>query len=120
MKWTLVRYKTKPDQADANQRLSAAVFGELQEKAPAGLHYADGPVWSYEGYLIYSDVPVDRMHKWTGGVGDAEAGPERVRIRVLVTHREDRAGRADPFHHGRRDGVRPGRQVEPGAHRPGL
>ena len=40
MKWTLVRYKAKPDQADENQRLSAAVFGELQEKAPAGLHYA--------------------------------------------------------------------------------
>ena len=40
MKWTLVRYRAKPDQADDNQRLSAAVFGELQEKAPAGLGYA--------------------------------------------------------------------------------
>jgi hypothetical protein len=40
MKWTLVRYQARPDQADENQRLSAAVFGELQEKAPAGLHYA--------------------------------------------------------------------------------
>jgi len=38
---------------------------ELQRIA-AGLHYADGPLWSYEGYLIFSDVPVDRMHKWTG------------------------------------------------------
>ena len=40
MKWTLVRYRAKPDQADENQRLSAAVFGELQQKAPAGLRYA--------------------------------------------------------------------------------
>ena len=40
MKWTLVRYRAKPDQADENQRLSAAVFGELNKKAPAGLHYA--------------------------------------------------------------------------------
>jgi hypothetical protein len=40
MKWTLVRYRTKPEQADENQRLSAAVFEELQAKAPAGLHYA--------------------------------------------------------------------------------
>ena len=40
MKWTLVRYRAKPDQADENQRLSAAVFGELRKKAPAGLHYA--------------------------------------------------------------------------------
>jgi len=41
-----------------------------------GLHFADGPLWSYEGFLIYSDVPVDRMHKWTPGTGDAEAGAE--------------------------------------------
>ena len=40
MKWTLVRYRAKPDQADENQRLSAAVFGELRKTAPAGLRYA--------------------------------------------------------------------------------
>ena len=40
MKWTLVRYRAKPDQADENQRPSAAVFSELQQKAPAGLRYA--------------------------------------------------------------------------------
>src|SRR6476620_11530423 len=40
MKWTLVRYKARPDQAEENQRLSAAVFSELQQKAPAGLRYA--------------------------------------------------------------------------------
>ena len=40
MKWTLVRYRAKPEQADENQRLSAAVFDELQAKTPAGLHYA--------------------------------------------------------------------------------
>lgn len=40
MKWTLVRYRAKPDRADENQRLSAAVFDELVAKAPAGLRYA--------------------------------------------------------------------------------
>ena len=39
MKWTLVRYRAKPEQADENQRLSAAVFDELKDKAPAGLRY---------------------------------------------------------------------------------
>jgi hypothetical protein len=39
MKWTLVRYRVKPDRADENQRLSAAVFKELQHKAPEGLGY---------------------------------------------------------------------------------
>jgi quinol monooxygenase YgiN len=40
MKWTLVRYRAKPDQADENQRLSAAVFEELRAKEPGGLRYA--------------------------------------------------------------------------------
>ena len=40
MKWTLVRYRAKTAQADENQRLSAAIFDELQAKAPAGLGYA--------------------------------------------------------------------------------
>ena len=40
MKWTLVRYRVKPDRADENQRLSAAVFKELQQKVPEGLGYA--------------------------------------------------------------------------------
>ena len=40
MKWTLVRYRAKPDRADENQRLSAAVFDDLLDKKPAGLRYA--------------------------------------------------------------------------------
>src|SRR5262245_36653576 len=40
MKWTLVRYRVKPGQADENERLSAAVFKELQQKSPEGLGYA--------------------------------------------------------------------------------
>lgn len=40
MKWTLVRYRAKPERADENQRLSVAVFDELKGKAPAGLRYA--------------------------------------------------------------------------------
>jgi hypothetical protein len=40
MKWTLVRYRAKPERADENQHLSAAVFDELKGKAPAGLRYA--------------------------------------------------------------------------------
>jgi hypothetical protein len=39
MKWTVVRYKAKPERADENQRLSEAVFRELAEQAPAGVVY---------------------------------------------------------------------------------
>lgn len=39
MNWTVARYRVKPEQADENARLVGAVFDELQERAPAGLHY---------------------------------------------------------------------------------
>jgi len=39
MKRTLVRYKTKPEKAQENQRLIENVFEELHAKAPEGLRY---------------------------------------------------------------------------------
>ncbi|HEV2199872.1 MAG TPA: SMP-30/gluconolactonase/LRE family protein [Bryobacteraceae bacterium] len=57
--------------------LAAQDFAHAEVQLIAkGLHFAEGPVWSYEGFLLYSDAPVDRLHKWTPGTGDAEAGTE--------------------------------------------
>jgi hypothetical protein len=39
MKWTLVRYKAKPDAAGENQRLIETVFGELRSKSLEGVRY---------------------------------------------------------------------------------
>jgi hypothetical protein len=39
MKATLVRYRTKPEQTDENQRLIEAVFEELRIKKPVGMCY---------------------------------------------------------------------------------
>ena len=36
----IVRYKTRPDRGDENQRLIENVFAELARSKPAGLHYA--------------------------------------------------------------------------------
>jgi acyl dehydratase len=36
----VIRYQTKPDCADENERLIRAVFAELAEEKPDGLHYA--------------------------------------------------------------------------------
>ena len=33
------------------------------------LHYAEGPVWSLEGFLLYSDTVTDQIKKWTPGKG---------------------------------------------------
>ena len=40
MRRILVRYKVKPERAEANQRLVEAVYAELRETKPAGLRYA--------------------------------------------------------------------------------
>jgi hypothetical protein len=36
----VVRYKTKPEAGDENERLVRAVFAELAEQDPGALHYA--------------------------------------------------------------------------------
>ena len=35
------------------------------------LHFAEGPVWSYDGFLLFSDTVVDKLIKLTPGSGDA-------------------------------------------------
>jgi hypothetical protein len=39
MKRTLIRYKTKPEMADTNAALIAAVFAELKAARPQGVRY---------------------------------------------------------------------------------
>ena len=36
----VIRYRTKPEHADENERLIRDVFAELAERSPEGLHYA--------------------------------------------------------------------------------
>jgi hypothetical protein len=36
---TIVRYTTRPDTADENEKLIKAVFAQLAEQSPAGLRY---------------------------------------------------------------------------------
>ena len=37
---SLIRYKTKPEFADENQRLVESVYEELKTRDPGGVHYA--------------------------------------------------------------------------------
>jgi hypothetical protein len=37
---SLIRYKTRPESADANQRLVEKVYEELNGRDPGGVHYA--------------------------------------------------------------------------------
>jgi hypothetical protein len=52
MRRMLVRYKTKPEQADENERLIRDVFAELQAKTPEGTRYlalrlGEGTFWHF-------------------------------------------------------------------------
>lgn len=50
--------------------LSAQNPGENHvEKVAAGLKFTEGPVWSREGFLLFSDVPGNRIMKFTPGQG---------------------------------------------------
>ena len=35
-------------------------------------HYAEGPVWSADGFLLFSDTVTDQIRKWTPGKGESD------------------------------------------------
>ena len=48
--------------------LYAQDFSEIKINHLArGLVYTEGPAWSRDGYLIFSDTPADRLYKWVPG-----------------------------------------------------
>ncbi len=48
--------------------LAAQDFTEIKfDHLAQGLGYTEGPAWSREGYLIFSDTPADRLMKWIPG-----------------------------------------------------
>jgi hypothetical protein len=58
MKRQIVVYKTKPEHNAENERLLKALFAEIQEKQPAGLHYvaAKLPDDTYV-HIVFTDTP---------------------------------------------------------------
>ncbi len=54
----------------------AAAAQDLQdlkiEKVVSGFQFTEGPVWSHEGYLLFSDIPASRILKLVPGSNPAE------------------------------------------------
>lgn len=49
-------------------RALAQDFGHLEvQRIVANLHFAEGPVWSYDGFLLFSDTVVDKLFKVVPG-----------------------------------------------------
>jgi gluconolactonase len=52
--------------------LPAQDFSEITfDQLAKGLGFAEGPAWSREGYLVYSDTPHDKLWKWIPGSAPA-------------------------------------------------
>ena len=48
-------------------------FSNVQvERIAVGMRYAEGPVWSPEGFLLFSDTVTNKLHKFIPGKGQSE------------------------------------------------
>jgi gluconolactonase len=59
--------------------ITAVAFGQAPtqytiEVVANGMRFADGPVWSLEDFLLFSDTVTDTQHKFTPGKGVSEIG----------------------------------------------
>jgi len=59
--------------------LAAVAWGQAPpqytlEVVANGMRFADGPVWSLEDFLLFSDTVTDKQHKFTPGKGVSEIG----------------------------------------------
>lgn len=93
-----------------------AIFGQdftdlKIERAVIGMVFTEGPVWSRENYLIFSDVPKSKILKFTPGEGNAVVREEshggsgntfdaQGRLYTCETHarrviRQDKKGRVE-------------------------
>jgi len=54
---------------------AAQNFDELKvERVAAGMRFTEGPAWSPDGFLLFSDTVTDKLYKFISGKGVAEFG----------------------------------------------
>ncbi len=84
---SLIRYKTKPETADENQRLVEKVYEELTAQDPGGVHYA----------TLRLEDGVTFMHLFTTDTDDAGQHAGRDRRFFRVPAKSARALRRAPW-----------------------
>ena len=45
-------------------RLATLVESGDPERLATGFRFTEGPVWMADGYLLFSDIPADRIYRW--------------------------------------------------------
>ncbi len=48
--------------------------GAKIEKVAGGFKFTEGPIWIHSGYLLFADIPNDRIMKWTPDAGERLPG----------------------------------------------
>jgi hypothetical protein len=89
MKRMIVRYKTKTEAADLNQRLIEAVFQELQAKAPDGVQYlvlrlADGTFLHFVQGKSDIIPALDAFKPFAGGIKERALEPPQQSEATVV------------------------------------
>lgn len=51
---------------DAQESLDAVAESGSAERIASGFEFTEGPVWHPDGFLLFSDIPANRIVKWTG------------------------------------------------------
>lgn len=84
-----------------DKRFLPYVLGNVRlEKLHSGMRWAEGPVWFADGdYLLWSDIPNNRMMRWIDGVG---AHVWRFPANNSNGNTRDREGRLITCEHGAR------------------
>jgi hypothetical protein len=92
----VIRYTTKPESADTNARLIEAVFAELAESRPDGLHYTafrldDGVTFLHVAVVDGEDNPLSRSAAFgqfqSGIAGRVVEGPVPSDATVVGSYR---------------------------------
>jgi hypothetical protein len=58
-----------PNSFDKKTNLSLkSIIGDYQiEKVASGFQFTEGPVWIPDGFLLFSDIPANKIYKWEPG-----------------------------------------------------
>jgi len=88
----IVRYRTRPEAAEENQRLVAKVFAELNAEDPGGVRYAsfrlaDGVSFVHVVIHEGEEDPLGALGafaEFQRGIGDRVTGPPRAEAATMV------------------------------------
>jgi gluconolactonase len=80
-------------------RLKSLVESGDPERIASGFQFTEGPIWHPDGYLLFSDIPANHIHKWQPGGDVAIWRADSGNSNGLTL---DRAGRLIACEHGNR------------------